>query len=119
MLVIFKEAKWFDKKVIGLGTKQVRGSVKYLDVHRNILLQNHRGHQFELRSDGIASMHKVICYLGNSRLPEACRRKKFYLSRTAGGAPLAQLDMPVAVRNTFLAARQRPTVRCNRKLAAN
>ena len=79
-----KEAKWFDKKVIGLGTKQVRDSVKYLDVHRNILLQNHRGHQFELRSDGIASMHKVICYLGNSRLPEACRRKKFHLNRTAG-----------------------------------
>ena len=58
--------------------------MKYLDVHQNILLQNHRGHQFELRSDAIASTHRVICYLGNSRLPEACRRKKFHLSRTAG-----------------------------------
>ena len=79
-----REAKWFERKIIGLGTKQIRDSMKYLDVHQNILLQNHRGHQFELRSDAIASTHRVICYLGNSRLPEACRRKKFHLSRTAG-----------------------------------
>ena len=79
-----REARWFDQKVIGLGTKQIRDSLKYLDVHQNILLKNHRGYQFELKSDSIASMHRVICYLGNSRLPERCRRKKFHLSRTAG-----------------------------------
>ena len=79
-----KEAKWFEKKVIGLGTRQIRDSVKYLDVHRDILLRNHRGHRFELRRDAITGMHKVICYLGNSRLPEACRRKKFHRSRAAG-----------------------------------
>ena len=79
-----KEARWFERKVIGLGTKQIRDSVKYLDIHRNILLRNHRGHRFELRRDAISDMHKVICYLGNSRLPEACRRRKFHLSRTAG-----------------------------------
>ena len=79
-----REARWFDRKVIGAGTKQIRDSVSYLDVHRSILLRNRRGHEFELRRDAIASMHKVICYLGNGRLPEACRRKKFHRSRTAG-----------------------------------
>ena len=79
-----REARWFERKVIGLGTKQIRDSVKYLDDHRSILLRNHRDHEFELRRDAIAGMHKVICYLGNGRLPEACRRKKFHRSRTAG-----------------------------------
>ena len=79
-----EEAKWFDKKVIARGTRQVRDSLKYLDIHQNIRLNNHRGDQFELRSDAIATMHKVICYLGNSNLPERCRRKKFHRSRTAG-----------------------------------
>ena len=79
-----REAKWFERKVIGRGTKQIRDSVEYLDAHRSILLRNHRCHEFELRRDAIAGMHKVICYLGNGRLPEACRRKKFHRSRTAG-----------------------------------
>ena len=78
-----REARWFKKKVIGVGTRQIRDSLKYLDSHRNILLQNHRGHRFELRSDAIACLHKVVCYLGNSRLPEACRRK-FHRSGTVG-----------------------------------
>ena len=34
-----REARWFDQKVIGLGTKQIRDSLKYLDVHQNILLK--------------------------------------------------------------------------------
>ena len=79
-----QEAKWFEKKVIGVGTRQVRDSVNYLDAHRSIRLRNHRGHEFEVRRDTIAGMHKVICYLGNDRLPETCRRKKFHRSRTAG-----------------------------------
>ncbi len=79
-----REARWFERKVIGRGTKQIRDSVKYLGAHRNIVLRNHRGHRFELKSDAIAGMHKVICYLGNSHLPEVCRRTKFHLSRTAG-----------------------------------
>ena len=69
-----REARWFEKKVIGRGTRQIRDSVKYLDVHRNIVLRNHRGHRLELKSDAIAGMHKVICFLGNSHLPEVCRR---------------------------------------------
>ena len=79
-----QEARWFEKKVIGVGTRQIRDSVNYLDAHRSIRLRNHRGHEFELRRDAIAGMHKVICYLGNDRLPESCRRKKFHCSRTAG-----------------------------------
>ncbi len=79
-----REAKWFKKKVIGDGTRQIRDSLKYLDAHRNILLQNHRGDRFKLRGDAIACLHKVVCYLGNSHLPEACCKKKFHRSRTAG-----------------------------------
>ena len=79
-----REARWFERKVIGVGTKQIRDSMKYMDVHRSILLRNHRGHRFELRRDAIAGLHKVICYHGNSRLPEACRGKKFHISRTVG-----------------------------------
>ena len=79
-----REARCFERKVIGRGTKQIRDSVEYLDAHRSIRLRNHRGHECELRRDAIAGMHKVICYLGNGRLPEACRRKKFHRSRTAG-----------------------------------
>ena len=79
-----KETVWFDKKVIALGTRQVRDSLRYLDVHQNIRLRNHRGHHFELRSGAIATMHKIVCYRGNSSLPDRCRRKRFHRSSTAG-----------------------------------
>lgn len=97
-----REAKWFEKKVIGVGSRQIRDSVKYLDDHRSILLRNHRGHQFELQRDAIADMHKVICYLGNNRLPEAWRRKKFHPSRTAGTIHVIAADDYLGVVRSVL-----------------
>ncbi len=41
-----KEREWFEKRVLGKATKQVRGTLHYLKSQSNIPLQNHRGHQF-------------------------------------------------------------------------
>ena len=97
-----REARWFERKVIGVGSRQIRDSMKYLDVHGSILLRNHRGHQFELQSDAIADMHKVICCLGNNRLPEACRRKKFHRSRTVGTIRVIAADDCLGVVRSVL-----------------
>lgn len=78
------EEKWFSKKVVDRGTKQIRDSLRYLDEHREIRLKNHRGHYLQLQANAISIVHKVVCYLGHQSLPEHCKEKKFHRSRTAG-----------------------------------
>src|SRR5262245_6535222 len=44
-----QEARWFERKVLGRATRQVRDTLTYLESHEAIVVRNHRGHAFELR----------------------------------------------------------------------
>ncbi len=78
------EQRWFSRKVITLGTKQIRDTLTYLRENKRIELENHRGHTFFLEGQKISTTHKVVCYLPSPVLPDDCRMKKFHLSSTAG-----------------------------------
>lgn len=78
------EKKWFEKKVLGVATGQVRDTLTYLNGTHEINLENHRGHQFSLNSSGISVVHKVVCYATAHELPDECKRKRCHVSRTAG-----------------------------------
>ena len=96
------EQKWFNKKVVSLGSRQIRDSITYLDVHKNIKLKNHRGHQFQLKTRSISKIHKIICYLGHHDLPLHCRNKKYHRSRTAGVIHLIAANDYVGIARTVL-----------------
>ena len=78
------EEQWFTRKVLRLGTRQIRDTLAYLDRYPHIELGNHRGHRFQLDRGRVATVQKVICYLADEKLPPKYRRRKHYRSRTAG-----------------------------------
>lgn len=78
------EEQWFRKKVVGLGTRQIRDTLLYLGSHREIELENHRGHRFKLSGCALTTTQKVVCYLPDGMLPARCRMQKFHRSASAG-----------------------------------
>jgi hypothetical protein len=78
------EERWFESKVVGKATKQVRDTLSYIQGIDSIELINQRGHTFTLNREAIKQFHKLVVYLPRPELPEHCRRKKFHSSVTAG-----------------------------------
>jgi hypothetical protein len=84
------EIRWYERKVLTKGAKQVRDTLSYLDQHENIGIRNNKEHEFNLQPNSITELHKVICYLPQALLPDEKRKKKFHHSRTAGIIHLIQ-----------------------------
>ena len=78
------EARWFSRKVVGLGTRQIRDTLTFLERHAHIELENHRGHLFQLDRERVSTVQKIVCYLADEKLPSECRQRKHHRSRTAG-----------------------------------
>jgi len=78
------ERSWFQKKVIGTATSQVRDTLRYLNDHQDIRITNERGHGFDIRGRELANITKIVVFLGGRALPEDCWQTRFYISRTAG-----------------------------------
>ncbi len=79
-----QETIWFEKKVLGRATQQIRDTLKYLKANDQIELENHKGHKSYLDPSTISITHNVVCYSAHDELPSECRRKKIYKSSTAG-----------------------------------
>ncbi len=78
------EERWFARKVVTKGTKQIRDTLNYLQENERIELENHRGHIFHLESKNINTVHKVVCYLPNPALSEQSKMKKYHTSSSVG-----------------------------------
>ena len=78
------EKRWFEKKVLGTATRQIRDTLAYLDSSEAIQVQNHRGHSFALTTGSADVSQKLVVYLPNEALPNVCRSHKYHRSRTAG-----------------------------------
>ena len=78
------ETKWFEKKVVGLGTKQIRETVRYLDSYDNIEITNEKGHVFDVALAKTNDPIHVVSYQPHALLPRKHLLKKFHLSRTVG-----------------------------------
>lgn len=97
-----KESRWFERKVISLGTRQIRDTLTYLQSHNEIEIENHRGHKFHLDGSKITTIHKVICYLANDNLPAECSSRRYYKSQTAGIIHLIRAEDYLGVVRTLL-----------------
>jgi len=78
------ECRWFEKKVLGKATKQVRDTLSYLNTSSPIQVCNHRGHALTLDARSIHQLHKLVVYLPNQALPHECKQVKHHRSQTAG-----------------------------------
>ncbi|MDA8118688.1 MAG: hypothetical protein M0Z85_01255 [Gammaproteobacteria bacterium] len=78
------ERKWFENKVVGDATSQMRDTVRYLRENPTITLRNHRGHERRLVFKDIATFHRLVVYLPSQRLPPVCLETKAHISKTEG-----------------------------------
>jgi hypothetical protein len=78
------ERSWFEKKVLGQATSQIRDTLQFLKEHEQIRITNERGHAFDIRGNELADITKIVVFLGGRALPEDCWRKRYHVSRTAG-----------------------------------
>ena len=79
-----KEIEWFKNKIIKEAKRQIKGTLNYLKIHKEINITNERGHVFNVASANLRKKVHVILYSPHELLPEEYRRKKHYLSDSAG-----------------------------------
>jgi hypothetical protein len=94
------ENRWFENKVVGKATRQVRNTLNYLNQYDPVSVTNNYGQTVPLSVRGIRTMHKVIVYLEKNLYP-VCR-PKFHLSRTAGLMHLIPADDYMGIVRTLL-----------------
>jgi hypothetical protein len=78
------EARWFDDKVLGKATKQVRDTLNYLQANPAINVTNGHGHSFDIRRDQLGSITKIVVYLPGKIVPDIAKATRHYVSRTGG-----------------------------------
>lgn len=78
------EARWFEDKVIGKATRQIRDTLKFLESNSSINVTNGRGHSFDIRGDQICSKTKIVVYLPGRIVPDIAKTTRHYFSRTGG-----------------------------------
>jgi len=94
---IESEQNWFERKVLGKGTKQIRDTLKFLTAHSNISITNERGHAFNVNGTLTDRVIKLVVYAPGIKLPTECRKVKFHISSTVGLIHILSLKDYVAV----------------------
>ena len=56
------EANWFKNKVIKIAKKQIKNSLIFFSKNKLILIENIKGHKFNVKTEGTNKIHKIIIY---------------------------------------------------------
>lgn len=96
------EQRWFERKVLGTATRQIRDPLNYLQEHSSIQLQNHRGHAFNITVSSLDSVHKLVLYKAHESLSEFCKKQKHHKSQTAGLIHLIPANDYLGILKTLL-----------------
>ncbi len=78
------EKNWFENKVLKHATKQIRGTLRYLNEYNEIHIQNQRGYVFNVSTQAKNRLIKIVVHAPTDKLPEKYLYKKHHFSRTAG-----------------------------------
>jgi hypothetical protein len=122
-----EEERWFRRKVLGKATRQIRDTLRYLQMHEEITLRNDRGHILVLRKNAVQILLPLVIYACSSNLPRELVLTKHYHSSTIGFIHiLSALDYSVVCSTLvtpsevaeYLIFRQQLTERWPRETAA-
>lgn len=81
---IGSEDEWFKNKVLKKAKNQIKGTLKYFDEHKTIEIENERGHKLNIAKANTLLLKKIIIYNSTSKLSDALRLLKFYVSKEIG-----------------------------------
>lgn len=96
------ERKWFEKKVIDLGTKQTRDTIGYLETQDNIIITNQKGHSFQVKKNRINEVVKVIIFAPSELLPLDCLNSKYHISSSIGFIHIIPIQDYFDICRTFV-----------------
>lgn len=96
------ERKWFEKKVLGFATKQIRDTLGYLETQNNIIITNQRGYSFHLDKNRVTDVVKIIVPVPSKSLPEDCWNSKFHISSSVGFIHIIPIHDYLGICRTFI-----------------
>lgn len=99
LLATGSEDKWFKNKILKKAKNQIKGTLKYFDENKKIIIENERGHKLNVSEAEVSVVKKIIIYNSTSSLNEQLRFLKFYRSKSIQLIHLFHLDDYEAVCN--------------------
>lgn len=77
--------KWFSNKIRKKAVQQIKSTLKYLNSHDEIIIQNECGHKLDIvKAKNVPSIRKIIVYTSISEFPQSIRNERFYESSQVG-----------------------------------
>ncbi|MCT4580110.1 MAG: hypothetical protein N4A35_01725 [Flavobacteriales bacterium] len=75
---------WFKSKVLRKAVKQIKDTISYFELYKDISIPNEKGHVLNVSEARIIEPIKQVIYAPNNSFPESLRFQKFYKSKEVG-----------------------------------
>ena len=73
--------KWFDNKILRSAKKQIKDTLKYLDIYKSIKIRNGKEQEFDIKSANIKHIHNIIIYSAPDLPTDGVCNKKYYTTK--------------------------------------
>ncbi len=78
------DENWFKSKVLRKAVKQIKDTISYFEIYKDISIPNEKGHILNVSEARKIEPIKLIIYAPDNSFPESLRFQKFYKSRDIG-----------------------------------
>ncbi|WP_159520743.1 hypothetical protein [Sunxiuqinia indica] len=83
---------WFQNKVLRKAVKQIKDTISYFEIYKEISIPNERGHILNISEARKIKPIKLIIYAPKLQFPENLRFQKFYKSKEIGNVHLFHIE---------------------------
>jgi hypothetical protein len=92
---------WYDSNILVTAKDQIDNSIDYFKNFKQIKIENERGHKFNVNTENVKKIYKVILYDCESKLPEKYNDLKYCKSENAGFIHIFKLEDYILIANTL------------------
>lgn len=83
---------WFQNKVLRKAVKQIKDTISYFEIYKEISIPNERGHVLNISEARKLKPIKLVIYAPKLQFPESLRFQKFYKSKVIGNVHLFHIE---------------------------
>lgn len=83
---------WFKNKVLKKAVGQIKDTISYFEIYKEISIPNERGHFLNVSEASKIEPIKLIIYAPDNQFPEKLRFQKFYKSKVIGYVHLFHIE---------------------------
>ena len=83
---------WFKNKVLRKAVKQIKDTISYFEIYKEITIPNEKGHLLNISEARKIEPIKLVIYAPNTVFPETLRFQKFYKSKLIGNVHLFHIE---------------------------